>query len=704
LKAIRFSVVAGIFGLVSLVGGGVLRAQDAKAGCPPVTQVDEVKETLHGVVVSDPYRWLEDQESPETRAWIAAQNACTQSVLNALPGREAIAKRLGELLRVDMIGLPTERGGKYFYTKRLAGQDLYVLYMRREAGAEEVLVDPAGLSADHTISVNFEAISDDGKTVAYGVRKGGEDEVSVHFIDSETRKELADVLPRSRYSGFSFTHDGSGIYYSDLKTEGPRVLYHAFGAEAGKDKPVFGDGYANDKIIGISISEDGRYLLVTVYYGSACEKSEVWVQDLKTGRAMVPVVTTINACFQGSIAGGTLYLQTNWKAPKWKLVGVPLDKPVSAPENWKEVVPEAASRMENFQPAGGKIIAQYSQNAASELKAFRPDGSGAEEIALPQIGTVAAMSGRWSSNEMFYSFQSFAVPSTIYRYEVAKHDLTTWAKPSVPVDSNAFEVKQVWYESKDKTKIPMFLFYKKGLKLDGTNPALMTAYGGFDVSETPAFRDDAIIWAEHGGVFALPNLRGGGEFGEDWHHAGMLEKKQNVFDDFFGAAEWLIASRYTNSSKLAITGRSNGGLLMGAAMTQRPELFGAIVCGYPLLDMIRYQKFLVARYWVTEYGSSEDAKQFPALYAYSPYHHVVKGTKYPAVLFLTGDSDTRVAPLHARKMTAKMQAAQGGDKPILLLYDTKLGHSEGRPVSKIIEEDTQVLDFFFWQVGITNFN
>ncbi len=304
---------------------------------------------------------------------------------------------------------------------------------------------------------------------------------------------------------------------------------------------------------------------------------------------------------------------------------------------------------------------------------------------------------------MFLSFQSFAIPATIYRYDIPLHTLAVWAKPAVPVDANEFEVKQVWYQSEDKTRVPMFLFYKKGLKLDGSNPTLMTAYGGFDSSETPAFRDDAVVWAEHGGVFAMPNLRGGGEFGEAWHHAGMLEKKQNVFDDFFAAAEWLIANHYTSPQRLAITGRSNGGLLMGAAMTQRPDLFGAIVCGYPLLDMVRYQKFLVARFWVPEYGSSDDPKQFPFLYAYSPYHHVIKGTIYPAVLFLTGDSDTRVAPLHARKMAAEMQAAQGGDKPILLMYDTKLGHSEGRPVSKIIEEDTDVLQFLFAQVGLSNF-
>jgi prolyl oligopeptidase len=690
--------------LVLLASVNPVKAQESSAKCPPVARIDDVKETIHGVVVSDPYRWLEDQTSPETRAWIDAENACTQSALSKLPGREVIAKRLGELIKVDMIGVPTERGGRYFYAKRKADQDLYVLYMKRgAAGVEEALVDPAGMSADHTTSVNFEGISDDGKILGYGVRKGGEDEVSIHFIDTDTRKDLPDALPRGNYlSGISFTHDRSGFYYSQQTPEGPRVYFHAFGGEAGKDRKIFGDGYGPEKIIGIVISEDGRYLLFMVFYGSACEKSDVYFQDLKEGGAVLPVVTTVAGCFQGDIADGMLYLQTNWQAPKWKIIGVPLATP--SQEHWKQVVPEGESRLEDFRLAGKKIIAQYSHNASSELKVFQADGSAAGDIALPQIGTVAGISGRWRSDEVFLSYQSFAIPSTIYRYEAAKHELKSWAKPNVPVDATTFEVKQVWYESKDKTKIPMFVFYKKGLKLDGSNPALMTAYGGFDVSETPAFRDDAILWAEHGGVFALPTLRGGGEFGEDWHHAGMLDKKQNVFDDFFGAAEWLIANKYTSAQKLAITGRSNGGLLMGAAMTQRPELFGAIVCGYPLLDMVRYHKFLVAKYWVPEYGSSDDAAQFPALYAYSPYHHVVKGTKYPAVLFLTGDSDTRVAPLHARKMAAEMQAAQGGDKPILLLYDTKLGHSEGRPVSKIIEEDTQVLDFFFWQLGVTNFN
>ncbi|MFZ0520152.1 MAG: prolyl oligopeptidase family serine peptidase [Candidatus Acidiferrales bacterium] len=679
-----------------------VNAQDAKPKCPPPARVDDVKETIHGTVVSDPYRWLEDQTSPETRAWIDAENACTQSVLAPLPGQDAIARQLGELIKVDTINLPTERGGKYFYSRRAAVADLFVLYMRRGAhGAEEVLVDPSTMSTDHTTSVTFEGFTDDGKLVAYGVRKGGEDEVAIHFLDSDTRKELPDVLPRARYlSGISFKSDKSGVFYSKLTADGPRAYHHAMGASASQDAKIFGDGYGPDKILGVSVSQDGRYALFTVFYGSACDKSEVYVQDLKTGGPIVPIVNTVDGCFQGDIADDTLYLETNWKAPKWRVLAVPLAAP--SQDHWKEVIPEGESRLEDFHLAGGKIVAQYSHNAASEIKIFNPDGVAAGEIELPQLGTVAGITGRWKGSEVLVSFQSFAIPTTILQYDLAARKPETWAKPNVPIDPSSFEVKQVWYESKDKTRVPMFLFYKKGLQLNGTNPTLMTAYGGFDVSETPAFRDDAVLWVERGGVFALPNLRGGGEFGEDWHHAGMLEKKQNVFDDFFAAAEWLIANHYTRPDKLAITGRSNGGLLMGAAMTQRPDLFGAIVCGYPLLDMVRYQKFLVARFWVPEYGSSDDASQFPFLYAYSPYHHVVKGKKYPAVLFITGDSDTRVAPLHARKMAAEMQAAQGGDNPILLLYDTKLGHSEGRPVSKIIEEDTQVLGFLFWQLGVNN--
>jgi prolyl oligopeptidase len=692
-------ILASIFSLFPRLAHAQEKAVNGK--CPPPTRSDGIVETIHGVPVADPYRWLEDQNSPETRAWIEAQNACTQSALKTLPGNEAISKRLAELIKVDTIGLPSERGGRYFYSKRVAGQDLFVLYMRRGTGPEEVLVDPASLSADHTTSASFAGLSEDGKFAAYGVQQGGEDEVSVHLIDTDTRKELHDILPRARLSDVSFKSDDSGFYYSKVTNAGMRAYYHAMGTSAEQDTKIFGDGYGPGQIIEVRVSENGRYLLLMVFYGSACEKSEIYFQNLAQGGPITPIVKTIDSCFGAEIAGDTLYLETNFKAPNWRVLAVPLSKPTQ--ENWKEIIPESESRLEGFQLAAGQIIARYSHNAASELKVFEADGKASGNIAFPALGDVSEITGRWRDPEAFLSFQSFAIPATIYRYDVSRHALSVWARPGVPVDASDFEVKQIWYESKDKTRVPMFLFYKKGLKLDGSNPTLMTAYGGFDLSETPAFRDDAVVWAEHGGVFAMPNLRGGGEFGDAWHHAGMLEKKQNVFDDFFAAAKWLIANRYTSSQLLAITGRSNGGLLMGAAMTQRPDLFGAIVCGYPLLDMVRYQKFLVARWWVPEYGSSDDPKQFSFLYAYSPYHHVVNGTKYPSVLFITGDSDTRVAPLHARKMAAEMQAAQGGNKPILLMYDTKLGHSEGRPVTKIIEEDADVLQFLFAQVGVKKF-
>jgi prolyl oligopeptidase len=707
----HFKVSIAMFPLIALLSFATTsclvprsaQAQEKAANgkCPPPTRLDGTVEMIHGVSIADPYRWLEDQNSSETRAWIEAQNACTQNALRTWPGNVAIAKRLTELLKVDTIRLPSERGGRYFYSKRAAGQDLFVLYVRRGTEPEEVLVNPASLSADHTTSVSFYGLSEDGKLAAFGVRKGGEDEVSIHLIDTDTRKELPDTLPRARLSGASFKGDDSGFYYSKLTDDGFRVYYHAMGTSAGQDTKIFGDGYGPGQIIAVNVSENGRYLLLMVFYGSACDKSEIYFQDLAKGGPITPIVKTIDSCFQGEIAGDTLYMETNWKAPNWRVLSVPLNNP--AQENWKEIIPQNESRLEDFQLAGGQIIAHYSHDASSELKVFEADGKAAANIALPALGDVSQITGKWRGSEAFLSFQSFAIPATVYRYDVSRHALAVWAKPGVPVDASEFEVKQIWYQSKDKTRVPMFLFYKKGLKLDGSNPTLMTAYGGFDSSETPEFRDDAVVWAEHGGVFAMPNLRGGGEFGDFWHHAGMLEKKQNVFDDFFAAAEWLIANHYTSSQRLSITGRSNGGLLMGAAMTQRPDLFGAIVCGYPLLDMVRYQKFLVARFWVPEYGSSEDPKQFPFLYAYSPYHHVIKGTKYPAVLFITGDSDTRVAPLHARKMAAEMQAAQGGDKPILLMYDTKLGHSEGRPVSKIIEEDTNELQFLFVQVGVKNF-
>jgi prolyl oligopeptidase len=396
-------------------------------------------------------------------------------------------------------------------------------------------------------------------------------------------------------------------------------------------------------------------------------------------------------------------MRTNWKAPTWRIVEVDLANP--APEHWREVIPESDAVLDSFNLTGGKIAAHYTQNVVSRVKIFDPEGKLLREVKPPVLGNLSGLFGRWSSSETFYAFSSFNEPPTIYRYEVATGKQSVWSQRKLPIDRNTFEVKQVWYASKDGTKIPMFLAYAKGLKLDGTNPTLLTGYGGFNLSSTPSFSALAAAWMENGGVYALANLRGGGEFGEAWHHAGMLDKKQNVFDDFIAAAEWLIANKYTSPKRLAISGGSNGGLLVGAAMTQRPELFGAAICRYPLLDMVRYQKFLVAKYWVDEYGSSDNPEQLKYILSYSPYQHVKAGTKYPAVFFITGDSDTRVAPLHARKMTALMQASTGSDKPIMIRYETKTGHSSaGLPVSLQIDNMAEELAFLMWQLGMKNSN
>jgi prolyl oligopeptidase len=471
------------------------------------------------------------------------------------------------------------------------------------------------------------------------------------------------------------------------------------GTDAAKDTEIFGTGYGPEKIITAELSEDGRYLGILVLHGSAADKTEVYLKDVKANAPLVTVVKDLEGRFIPAIAGDKLLLWTNWKAPKGRVLSVALANPRK--EDWKDLIAESDAAIDGVDAAAGRIFVSYTRNVASQVKMFAASGKPLGEMALPTIGSVGGISGRWKSKEIFYSFTSFVVPTTIYRVDMTAGRPTVWAKPNVPIESDSFEATQVWCTSKDGTKVPMFVLYKKGLKLDGTNPALLTGYGGFAVSLTPSFSSRAVLWAERGGVYAVANMRGGAEFGEEWHKAGMREKKQNVFDDFYAAAEWLIQNKYTSSEKLAISGGSNGGLLVGAALTQRPELFRAVVCSYPLLDMVRYHKFLVARFWVPEYGSSDDAEQFKYIRAYSPYHNVKPGTEFPAVLFISGDGDTRVDPLHARKMAALVQAANGGDRPILLHYDTKAGHSGGRPVSKVITDTTDELGFLFWQLGVS---
>ncbi len=666
---------------------------------PPRTRTDNVREVIHGVEIADPYRWLEDQQSPETRAWIHAQNRYSSTLLDAWPGRAALKQRLTELMRVERISVPIERKGRYFFLKRSADQEQAILYMRKGLEEkDEVLIDPNPLSPDHNISVNLREVSKDGSLVAYSLRHGGEDETTIKVLDVDSHKELPDHLAKARYFTLSWKPDDSGFYYSLHTSAGPRVRYHAMGTDPAEDAEVFGKGYGTDKIIGAAVSDDGRYLLIQVDHGSAADQTEIYVQDIAGHGPIVPIVNDIPARFEGEIGGDQLYLHTNWKAPKGRILAVDLKNP--ARDKWCEVIPEGDAPIESLTLAGDELFVDYLQDAHSSLRVFDAAGKHLRDLELPSLGTVRGFSGRWTGKEMFFEFTSFNVPDTIYRYEPASGRQSVWARTHVPIDSAQFEVRQVWYASKDNTRVPMFLMVRKGIKLDGSSPTLLTGYGGFNISMTPTFSATAALWVEQGGIFALPNLRGGGEFGEAWHRAGMLGKKQNVFDDFIAAAEWLIRNHYTRPGQLAIMGRSNGGLLVGAALTQRRDLFRAVVCGYPLLDMLRYQKFFVARYWVSEYGSADDPAQFKYLYAYSPYQNVKPGTKYPAVLFVSGDGDTRVAPLHARKMTALLQAETGSDRPILLHYDTEAGHSHGLSVSKQIDETTISLGFLLWQLDV----
>jgi prolyl oligopeptidase len=661
---------------------------------PPKTRTDNVKDVLHGVEIVDPYRWLEEQNSPETRAWIDAQNAYTDAVLSAVPGRAELKPRLAELMKIDTMSMPTVRADRYFFTKRTADQDLFVLYVRKGLrGKDEVLIDPHPLSPDHKVSMAMMGVSKDGTLLAYGIRQGGQDEVELHLMDVDTRKDLADQFPRARYMGASFKPDKSGFYYGKFTPQGSRIYYHALGGDPSGDAEIFGKGYAPDKIVSGSLSENGRWLIIHVSEGAA-GNNQIFYQDAGKQGPITPLITDQAAHFRGWVGDDTLLVTTDWKAPKGRVLAIDLKDP--APDKWREIISESSAVLEGVSPAGGRLLAHYTENALSQLKLFTASGRFIREIKFPALGTVGG-SGRWESDEAFISFNSFHVPTTSFRYDLAKDTREVWFQPKIPIDSERFTLKQVWYTSKDSTRVPMFLLHRKDLKLDGSSPVFLTGYGGFRLSTSPAYAARAVVWAEKGGVYAVANLRGGGEFGEEWHRAGMFEKKQNVFDDFIAAAEWLVKNGYTRPSKIAISGTSNGGLLVGAALTERPDLFGAVACGYPLLDMVRYHKFSVARWWVSEYGSAEDPEQFKYIFAYSPYHHVKPGTKYPAVLFISGDGDTRVDPLHARKMAALVQASTASDRPVLLRYDTKAGHSGGKPQAQLIDEAAEELAFLLWQ-------
>ncbi|MGC1452900.1 MAG: prolyl oligopeptidase family serine peptidase [Candidatus Sulfotelmatobacter sp.] len=701
-----------------LLAAAALAGDDSKSSdAPPKAAAKPVIDMYHGTKVPDNYRWLEDGTRPETQKWVEQEMAYTRGILDRLPGRDAIHKRLTELLSIGSVTPPMIGGRHYFYTRREGMQNQPILYVRDSVnGPDRVLVDANQLAADGTIALDWFQPSENGKYVAYGTSPSGSEMSTLHIVETKTGTVLPDTIERTRAASIAWKLDNSGFYYTRYPKKGDvpdgqemynrHVFYHDLGSEsADDDKLIFGEGRDAEDWPSATLSNDGHWLLIQVSEGWT--KSELFLVDVKASTPPTRITTGKNFLYGAEVYNDKLYITTNEDAPRYRVFVA--DAGNYDREAWKELIPQTDAVLQGAAVFGGKLFAQYEQNASSQLKIFDLDGKKLNDLTLPTLGTVFGSGGRWNRDEVFYGFQSFTFAPSIYRYDLKDSSTSLWTKVDAPsIDPATYDVQQEWFKSKDGTRVPMFVVHKKGLlngqEANGHNPTLLTAYGGFNVSLTPTFSRTAYLWMEHGGIYAVANLRGGAEFGEDWHRAGMLDKKQNVFDDMIAAAEHLIAEKYTDKNHLAIQGGSNGGLLMGAMMTQRPDLFRAVVCQVPLLDMIHYQDFQIAKLWIPEYGTSENAEQFKWLYAYSPYHHVKAGTEYPAILFMTADTDTRVDPMHAKKMAALMQAeAKNGASrthPILLRIESKAGHGAGKPVTKQIEEFTDVYSFLFWQLGV----
>ncbi|HEX4154633.1 MAG TPA: prolyl oligopeptidase family serine peptidase [Acidobacteriaceae bacterium] len=721
---VRAVVVAICAGLASLEAAGQATAIHGRngvtLGAPPVAAVKPVTETVGGQTLTDSYRWLEDRNSPETSAFLREEMTYTNGYYAQLePLRARIVARLAQLERVEESGVPEEREGALFFTRRPADENQASIFMRPapfivKGGAwvhpgDVRLIDARPLSADANASVHIAAISKKGDLLVYGIRHGGADEETVRVFNVPKRMQTGDDLPLARYAGFGLTLDGRTLFYAKVLEDGSEAVFqHTMGTPVEKDTEIFGGTYKDETLgpldlVGCEVSDNGHWLIVEVSHGVPATREDILVKDLRKPDAKFePLVYGVDARFALHMSGDHMFVKTDYNAPNGRVLEGKLGDPST--KSWRVVIPEGTSAIDEVSIADGEIFVARLADVKTQTTIYSLHGRRIGEIRYPGIGTGSVVSGYGRSDIGYYTFSSFTIPETIYQYNVATHESSVWFRPEVPFDSSQYEVRQVFYTSKDGTRVPMFIAGRKGLAMDGTASLLMTGYGGFDISMTPGFNPEYAWWMEQGGFFALPNLRGGGEYGEKWHEAGMFEHKQNVFDDWFAAAQYLLANHYTTPQRFAITGRSNGGLLMGASMTQRPDLFGAIVCGYPLLDMSRYQKFLVGRWWTTEYGSAEKPDQAAYILKYSPYQNIRQGVKYPAILFVSGDSDTRVDPLHARKMAAAMQAtvmAEPEDerRPVLLHYDTHAGHSAGVSLQQKIRDTADELTFLWNETG-----
>jgi prolyl oligopeptidase len=687
------------------VGAAVEPAPSRDWGYPE-TRVDDTVDTLHGVEIADPYRWLEDDEDAEVKGWQAAQTALAREYLDGIPGREEVRERIAEVFQVDAEGTPARRGKYYFQRKRRADQDQPVLYVSKGfPGKQRVLVDPNALGeGDNTVALDWWYPSWDGKLVAYGLSSSGSERSTLYLVRTKNGKKLGDAIPNTRSSYVAWLPNNKGFFYSRRpdpesgETWFNKVYFHKIGRSWERDELVFAVD-SDDAIHYPLTSPDGKRLVIQVFRGAGGADIELYYRAVADRKGeLAPVAVGKDAAFHADVKNDKLVVLTNYEAPRYRVLEIEYDSLDES--HWREIVPEGEDTIDQILLIKDHMVVKVMHHAVDKLYLHRSTGERLREIELPTLGTVWQLRGRFEDEEFFYGFSSFVYAGDIYRHRLGSESSELVSRIEVPVDPERYVIEQVFYESKDGTRVPMFVSRLEDGGDDGPRPAMLSGYGGFNVAITPYFLGRFLPYIEAGGVFAVPNLRGGSEYGEEWHRAGMLENKQNVFDDFIAAAEHLIAEGITTPGQLTIRGGSNGGLLVGAAMVQKPELFGAVICAVPLLDMLRYHNFLIARLWVPEYGSADDEGQFEYLRAYSPYHNAKDGARYPATLLLTAESDSRVAPLHARKFAALLQARTGGDAPIFLHVEAKAGHGQGKPISKRIDDVTDYVAFAMHQTGL----
>jgi len=662
-------------------------------------------DTYHGETVADPYVWLEDPDSTESRAWIAAQNELVRAHLEPLPMRARMLSRLRELWNFERFGLPSERGGRWFMTRNDGLQNQSVLYVADSADGrgERVLLDPNSLSKDGTVALNGTALSDDGRYLAYGTSDGGSDWTVWRVRDVASGADLDEVLRWVKFSSASWTKDGEGFFYSryDAPATGAelqavnrdqKLWFHAVGTPQSQDVLVYARPDHPEWSFGGTVTDDGRWLVISVGEGTD-PRNRLFVDDLaQPGWNVVELIPEFDASFDlVDSDGDTLWLMTDLSAPRGRVIAV--DTRSSARASWREVIAQRAEKLEGVSFVGGQFLCRYLKDARSLVTVHSKDGGFLREVELPGVGTAAGFAGRASDTQTFFSFSSFTSPSAVWRYDLASGTSSAFRTPKLTFDPALYVTEQVFYRSKDGTQVPMFLSYKRGLQRDGQNPVLLYGYGGFNISLTPTFSPARLAWMEQGGVYAVANLRGGGEYGVEWHKAGTKLRKQNVFDDFIAAGEWLVAQRWTRADRLAINGGSNGGLLVGAVLNQRPDLFGAAIPAVGVMDMLRFESWTIGWAWASDYGSVKNADEYRALRAYSPYHNAAPGTRYPAVMVVTADHDDRVVPAHSFKYAAGMQHAQAGPAPVLIRIDVRAGHGAGKPTAKQIEQAADELAF-----------